>query len=229
MGARLTRFSGAALALALAPVLAPGSARAADVKVRVTDDTGQGPLAGAAVCLGTPANHHQMGAYLTPASGMVTFSGLLKTPLVLTVSRSGYQGERIDLEPSGSDRVLLVPLTSGGGGPVCSAATATPGSAGALNVSDFRIDAGADRTAGRRVNLSFTVSGTPTQYRVSEHADFAGARWQPYRSRPTFELSAGPGTKTVYLQVRRFRQLAGHSTLQITSNVVHDSIVLGGS
>jgi hypothetical protein len=71
-----------------------------------------------------------------------------------------------------------------------------------LALTAFAIDAGASSTSTRQVTLDHTVSGSPTEYRASELATFAGAAWQPYVAAPTFVLSPGNGTKRVYLEVR---------------------------
>lgn len=215
---------------AVGAVAAAPAAGAAELKVQVHDEGSRQPLQGAAVCLGTPADLGQMGAYLTGSDGSVTYGDLLTAPLVLTVSKAGYRGTRIDIGPSDTDRVLMVPLATGGGGPVCHGPyTAVPASAsGGVTVRDFRINHGAASTASAVVQLDFAASGAPNEYRASENPDFAGASWQRYQGRaPGFHLSPGAGRKTVYLQVRRLRA-AGHSHLEITSNVARASIVLGG-
>jgi hypothetical protein len=77
-----------------------------------------------------------------------------------------------------------------------------PPASGPLALTGFAISGGASSTPTRQVTLDHTVSGSPTEYRASELATFAGAAWQPYVSTPTFVLSAGSGIKRVYLQVR---------------------------
>lgn len=215
---------------AVAAVAGVQAAGAAELQVRVNDEGSRQPLQGAAVCLGTPADLRQMGAYVTGSDGTVTYEDLLSAPLVLTVSKAGYRGTRIDVGASDSNRVMMVPLATGGGGPQCHGPyTAAPVSASSgVAVRDFRLDHGAGRTARDTVALDFAVSGDPNEYRASENPDFAGASWQRYEGRaPRFQLSAGAGRKTVYLQVRRLRTV-GDSQLEITSNVARASIVLGG-
>jgi hypothetical protein len=75
------------------------------------------------------------------------------------------------------------------------------------------------------VTLDNVVSGRPTQYRASERADFKDADWQDYTSAPVFQLSEGPGKKSVYFQVRRYATLNG-ANLETLSPVRKDSIVL---
>lgn len=216
--------------LAVAGLAAAFPSGAAELLVRVHDESSKQPLQGAAVCLGTPADLRQMGAYITGTDGQVAYQDLLAAPLVLTVSKPGYRGERIHVNASTSNRMLMVPLATGGGGPVCHGPfTATGGGApGGVAIRNFRINDGAATAHSRTVMLDFVASGSPNQYRVSESPDFRGAKWQPYAgSAPRFRLSAGAGRKTVYLQVRRYETVGG-SHLEISSGVMHDSIQLSG-
>jgi hypothetical protein len=84
---------------------------------------------------------------------------------------------------------------------------------------------GAGVTTTRNVTLDNVVSGKPTQFRASERADFKGADWQDYTQAPVFQLSAGPGKKAVYFQVRRHAALNG-ANLETLSPVRKDSILL---
>jgi len=217
--------------LAVAGLAAAQAAGAAELLVRVHDESSKQPLKGAAVCLGTPADLRQMGAYITGSDGQVAYQDLLAAPLVLTVSKPGYRGEQIHVNASTSNRMLMVPLATGGGGPVCHGPfTAAAGGAagGGVAIRSFRLDGGAATAHSRTVMLDFAASGSPNQYRVSESPDFRGAKWQHYGgSAPRFRLSAGAGRKTVYLQVRRYETVGG-SHLEISSGVVHDSIRLSG-
>jgi hypothetical protein len=72
--------------------------------------------------------------------------------------------------------------------------------------------------------LDFSSDGA-TQYRASESSDLADAQWRPVEGTPTFELSAGPGRKTVYLELRRYREAEG-ARLETRSDVLADSIVV---
>ena len=70
-------------------------------------------------------------------------------------------------------------------------------------VSAFRINNGAASTTSAKVTLNNKVIGsTPTQYMASESSSFTGASWLTYASVPSFTLSSGPGTKTVYFKVK---------------------------
>lgn len=67
------------------------------------------------------------------------------------------------------------------------------------------------------IALVHTVSGSPTEYRVSRFSDFRDANWIPYVSRPTITIQrsvfppvTNGGTQiTLYLQVRAKNPNAG--------------------
>ncbi|NIR61625.1 MAG: carboxypeptidase regulatory-like domain-containing protein [Gammaproteobacteria bacterium] len=201
--------------------------QAAELEVRVSDRSDGTALSGAAVCLGTPANPRQMGAYLTPETGTVAFGDLPHTPLQLTVSKPGYRGERRALGPLDSDRVVLVHLPKGGLGPECSDARPYRSRAGlpALRVRRFELAGGAATTPRRRVPIELDVEGTPTHYRVSEDPRFRDVEWRAVDAEHHVTLSSRPGRKRVYLQLRRYRRLDG-SSLETLSDVVEDTITL---
>ncbi|MGA2938322.1 MAG: protease pro-enzyme activation domain-containing protein [Syntrophobacteraceae bacterium] len=69
-------------------------------------------------------------------------------------------------------------------------------------VTSFKIDAGAAATINPIVTLNNTATIPPTQFMASESPSFAGAVWQAYSPAPKFTLSAGAGTKTVYVEVQ---------------------------
>ena len=197
---------------------------AANLTVQILERGSGTPVAGAAVCLGTGADPSQFGALRSSADGTVQFEDILDAPLSLTVSKTGFRGERRDLAGMRSDRVLTVLLPRGGLGPRCDAPSGGDDAPG-LTISNFRLDGGAASTQRRRVTLDFRTAGDATHYRASESQDFAGAPWQPLNDQPMFELSAGGGEKRVYLQVRKRRQTEGVS-LETSSEIVSDSIDL---
>jgi peptidoglycan/xylan/chitin deacetylase (PgdA/CDA1 family) len=84
-----------------------------------------------------------------------------------------------------------------------------------LAVDSFSINNGADTTTVQDVTLNNTCTGGPTHYMASESSDFSGASWQAYSTAPSFTLSSGYGTKTVYFKVKN----AGGE-----SNVMSDTI-----
>lgn len=213
------------LVVVLAAWLAPS--HAADITIRVSHkDQGQ-RLAGVAVCLGTSADPHQFGAFRTAANGEVSFENLPRNAHLLTVSREGFRGIARLLDVMDVERVILIDLTRGGGGPVCDAPreiSQARESEGPV-VMSLRINRGAARTTARRVTLDYVIKGGVTQYRASESADFAGASWQALTTAPGFELSPGRGKKRIYFQVRRYVEL-GDSSLESVSSVISDAIWL---
>lgn len=207
-------------------VLLAAPVSAADLRVRVFERGGQAPLTGVSVCVGTPANPMQFGAASTDHDGYSVFRDLPRAPLVVTVSKPGYRGQQESLVTSNMQRLLVVSLPSGGGGPNCGLDLSdTGGRAAGLQVKYLKINGGATITASRYVFLNHALDGHPTHYRASENSDFSGARWQSYIAKPAFELSQGSGRKVVYLQVRRYSKVNG-ADIQTLSPVVRDSITV---
>ena len=85
-------------------------------------------------------------------------------------------------------------------------------------VTYFRINNDASSTTSRNVTLNNSASGNPTQYQASESSSFSNASWLTYSSTPSFALSAGNGTKTVYFRIR--------NSAGTISSIVSDSIQL---
>lgn len=216
----------ALLALFLLATTIPALTPASELKVRVFERGGRQPLAGVSICLGTSANPLQFGADQTDREGYAVFTDIPRAPLLITASKSGYKGEQQSLVTSTIQRLLVISLPIGGGGPVCApvgdrAAAETNG----LQISDFRINKGATATPDRQVHLDHHVSGSPNQYRASEDSDMSTVTWQPYTAQPVFVLSPGDGKKTVYFQVRRYSKING-ADIQTISPIVRDSIVM---
>ncbi|MDM8007792.1 MAG: thrombospondin type 3 repeat-containing protein [Phycisphaerae bacterium] len=88
-------------------------------------------------------------------------------------------------------------------------ATLTVNAAAVLNT--FAINNGATSTTSRTVTLNNSCSNSPTQYLASESSSFTGATWQTYAAAPSFTLSTGNGTKTVYFKVKN---AAGESSVK---------------
>jgi len=202
------------------------TASAAEIRVRVFERDSQTPLANAAVCLGTPARIDQFGALMTDAEGIVSFPDVPRAALLVTVSRQGYMAEQETLVTEAADRMLVMSLSAGGGGTPCpqNNAAARVYNDG-LSVSHFALDNGAAVTADRAVTLNYQMNGQPTQYRVSERADFQAADWQDYVPLPSFQLSPEPGQKIVYFQVRRHANVNG-AIIETLSPTVRDSIIV---
>ena len=206
-------------------VLTSVTVSAADVQVRVFE-RGGAPLAGVAVCLGTPARISQFGAQQTDENGNAAFSDVPRATLHVTASKNGYKAEQKIMGASTSNRMLVISLPAGGGGMQCpldKSAASVPGSG--LIISRLAMNNGAAVTKTLNVALDNVVKGQPTQYRASERTDFRGAKWQNYMQAPAFRLSTGQGKKTIYFQVRRHAALDG-GNLEILSPVRQDSILL---
>jgi hypothetical protein len=204
----------------------PLSLHAADLSIRVYERGGNLPLQDASVCLGTPASINQFGAALTGSDGMATFRNVPGAQLVITASKSGYKAEQQSLVTNNMDRLLVISLPTGGGGPVCGSGSGRKiTGSGSLGVSQYGINKGAAVTATQQVILNHAVEGVPTHYRASEHPDFSGADWQAYAAEPGFGLSPGNGRKLVYFQLRRSSDMNG-ANLEVLSPVVQDTITL---
>ncbi len=221
-----TTHGAAAATLLVACLLGTAAVQAGQVQVHVVDATARAPLAGAAVCLGTPADPDQFGAVRSNESGDAVFDGVPLTPLLLTVSRDQYRGYRQRHSAKRFDVVIEVALPTGGLGPACDAPLALPpGDASRLAINAFSVNAGRIVTRRRSVAIAAEVAGNPTHFRVSETPDFRDADWQPYPLPGEFRLSDARGTKTVYFQVRRFRD-AGSASLQSLSDVARARVML---
>jgi hypothetical protein len=174
------------------------------------EQTGK-PLADVAICLGTSARADQFGARRTDRNGVVRFENVRTVPLVLTASRSGYKGREQSLEPLYQSRVLVLKLVTGGGGPVCNAEQSAEDvdvTAGlAINTVNVRRDINVENG----VLVSVVASGKINQIRLSEQADLDGVAWQPYKSAMPYTLSAGAGTRHLFVQVRRASEVEGAS------------------
>ena len=198
-------------------LLLPLAASAADIRVRVFERGDQTPLVNAAVCLGTSARIDQFGAHMTDNEGYVSFTD---------VPRAGYMAAQESLVTSTANRMLVMSLSTGGGGTPCPMGNSVSRVySGGLSVSRFLLDNGKAVTADPTVTLNNQVNSQATQYRASERADFSGASWQEYTVAPAFQLSPGPGKKVVYFQVRR-HATAGDANIETLSPTARDSITL---
>ncbi len=215
----------ATLCLACTPALA------ADLGVQVLDKVTGHAVEGASVCLGTPAEPQQLGGRRTPANGSVSFRDLPSAPLTLVVTAPSYAPERRSVEATLERQAVMI-LLAKGRGPSFSCSIPAPAQpvveAAPLQIPGFRINGGATSTTNRRVTLDFAIPQGANSYRASESPELAGSDWAPLPATPTFELSAKPGEKTVFLQVRRYRHVDGAS-LETRSGVTSATIVLQGS
>ena len=180
------------------------------LEVQVLNKQTGAVVSDAAVCLGTSARPDQFGAVRTDNRGIVRFNELLPNPLLLTVSKQGYQGKQQLLEPLYQNRVLVMKLVSGGGGPHCDAPAAAVDREVSTGLAIERVRVKADGGSGN-VLVSVSVSGTANQIRVSEQADFSDVTWQDLKPDVTYTPSEGKGLKQIYVQVRRVAKVKGAS------------------
>lgn len=82
------------------------------------------------------------------------------------------------------------------------------------------INGGAVTAASRTVILSNASTGAPTEYMAADNAAFTGGVWQPYSAAPSFTLSQGNGTRTVYLKLRNAVGESGVLSDTITLNEI---------
>ncbi|GMQ88838.1 MAG: hypothetical protein BMS9Abin09_0276 [Gammaproteobacteria bacterium] len=185
------------------------------IEVHVLDKQTGNAVNEAAVCLGTTARPDQFGAMRSDKDGVVRFESLSQLPVAMlaTVSKSGYQGRQQLLEPQPQNRILVLKVVSGGGGPQCDAplARAEGDVASGLTIERITIkpDAAADNSG--QVQVSVQVSGEANQIRISEQADFSGAPWQALVPAVAYSTSKGKGVKQIYVQVRRQAKAKGAS------------------
>lgn len=81
-----------------------------------------------------------------------------------------------------------------------------PPAAGTINITYFALGASNNASTSTRTITTrhyYQSNGaTVRDYRMSENANFSGAGWKTYTSRPNFTLSSGNGSKRVYVQFR---------------------------
>lgn len=182
------------------------------LEVQVLNKQTGAVVSDAAVCLGTSARPDQFGAVRTDNRGIVRFNELLPNPLLLTVSKQGYQGKQQLLEPLYQNRVLVMKVVSGGGGPQCDAPAAAVDREVSTGLAIERVRVRADSAAGTgNVLVSVSVSGAANQVRISEQADFSDAAWQDLKPDVMYTPSEGKGAKQIYVQVRRVAKVKGAS------------------
>lgn len=84
-------------------------------------------------------------------------------------------------------------------------------------IERFEINGGADITDNLELTLNTVVSGKPDGIRASERQDLAGSKWKSYTPAFTyFVAEEGPARRTVYVQVRRGKQVSRAAADTIT-------------
>lgn len=175
------------------------------LEVRVVDKQSGRPVGDAAVCLGTRARGDQFGALRTAADGVARFAEPPASRMLLTASQGGYQSKQQSVGPLSGNRVIVLNLAPGGGGPACEATEGQdePEVAGELEITSVRATADTASSPGDQALVSVRVSGHANQIRIAESADFAGAAWQELKPENSYTVSQGGGLKRLYVQVRR--------------------------
>jgi hypothetical protein len=121
------------LAMAVAcGALAPPAAAAETITVTVSSQ--QGPVAGAAVCVGTATDRGYYGVRTTNQTGNASFSGLPENVQVLVTARSGNRGAERAVPTTLGVAFVTLPATAGG--PGCPAS----GGSGAIQTGPIKID-----------------------------------------------------------------------------------------
>jgi len=184
------------------------------LEVRVIDKQSGSPVGQAAVCLGTSARSDQFGAHRAAADGVVRFEDLPVNSMTLTASRRGYQGKQQRVGPLLGNRVIVLSLAQGGGGPVCTAIAATeeqPPATEQVQITSVRVVADKTSSSAARVIVIIGASGEADQVRIAESADFAGVGWKDLKPKNGYTLSPGKGLKQLYIQVRHSVRTKGAS------------------
>lgn len=192
-------------------------AHAVKFGVRVVGADGA-PVAGAAVCIGTAGNYKQFGALFTSADGDVMVD-VPSVPLVVTVSKNRFSGVRMAEPARRFNLVKTVKLHDGVPGPRCRAGSSLASSDSQQDAPSGSIKIGNVSVRENAFNVAVIpqISGNANSYRMSRSESMTNARWRNLSSTISVDPNLLGGT--VFLQVRRFKQVQG-ATLEAHSNVV---------
>jgi len=94
-------------------------------------------------------------------------------------------------------------------------------------LNSISIKSGDAYTSTQSVTLTLSSTGS-TWMMLSENSDFSGASWTSYHSSPSFSLSSGDGSKTVYFKAKdsAVGDQGSTSYANINTTAISDSIVL---
>ncbi|MDH4022144.1 MAG: hypothetical protein OEV14_03380, partial [Gammaproteobacteria bacterium] len=186
--------------------LMPMIASATRLSIRALLEDGSSAGAGVTV---TVTNGQYSAQDQTGGNSRVTFPDVPEGSTTVTGQRANLQGQ-LTVAVSGRNQNAELTLKAPAAAPQPPSAT-------------LRINGGGSCTARPTVVLNNNVSGpAPKAYRSSEdRAAIRAAPWLLYTAAPTFELSAGAGTKMVYFQVQ-----SSVSGSLLDSEVVSDAIDL---
>ena len=129
-------------------------------------------------------------------------AGLPADPLVFSLAAGQERKVSFDFAPISKGAVAQTITFSSNGGDTARTAKGEGIAPVLPAVTWFAINNGAASTTSPTAALNNTCTGNPTHYMASESAGFTGASWLPYATAPSFTLSAGSGTKTVYFKVK---------------------------
>lgn len=173
------------------------SASAAQFGVRVVDDAGV-PVAGASVCIGLPGSYRQFGALFTDSDGQAV-TDVPNIPFVVTVSKTRFSGIRVNEPGRGFNLIKQITLSEGTPGPRCKAGSTLADVEPSSIVVD-RVEVVANENAR---SLLPTVTGQPTEYRVSNTPEFISAGWSELEESISLPRAIASEAE-VYLQLRRY-------------------------
>lgn len=140
--------------------------------------------------------------------------------MVVTVSKSRFSGVRLDEPARRFNLIKTVKLHDGVPGPRCRAGSslADSGSDNGGASSGLQIASVSVNDSAFNVAVVPSITGTANSYRMSRSKSMDNAKWRNLSSR---SITVDPNLlgSTVYLQVRRFKQVEG-ATLEAHSNIV---------
>jgi hypothetical protein len=99
---------------------------------------------------------------------------------------------------SGTKTVYFKARNVSGESPVVTDTISAPAPA----VTTFDINSGSASTTNLLVKLNNMATNSPTHYIASEDPGFGDTDWKVYSTAPSFTLSSGVGTKTVYFRLK---------------------------
>jgi len=186
------------------------SIHAAQFGVSVIDSAGQ-PVSGASVCLGIHGKYAQYGSARTDENGQVLMD-VPRVPMILTISKNSFSSVRTSEPARGFNLIKQIELSKGHPNVLCQAGS-PPVSESSVRIGNVLVSESTFSTV-----LEPTVSGEPTQYRVSRSPSFTGSKWQRFES--TIALSTRLSEENeVYLQMRRYKGTS-KSWIEARSEVV---------
>ena len=201
--------------IGLMAAVASAPAAAAKFGVKVVDQSGQA-IEGVAVCAGLPGNYRQFGSMFTDASGLAILN-VPEVPLLITLSKSRMGSMEIKEPARGFNLIKQITLTQDMSRTKCDVEGAQT-SKSSIQISNVQVSD--DPFA---VTLRPTVTGNPTEYRVSRTDSFADVQWQRFQT--SIPLSSNLSAQAeVYIQMRRYSG-SKKSWIEARSEVVNVKLI----